>query len=138
MNIFARAVVFFLLALTFAVLSVQNEAQAQSCSNASIQRALGKQVKLTPSDRSKLLQWCRRSEGKERAAGQTAQRSSGSTAQVGGSGSLASASGGGTEIICTANNCVCWQGNHWNGCNDISICATELKCTWHLCTCTPN
>jgi hypothetical protein len=105
-------------------------AQSVSCTAETLANALGTRGgKLSKRDEAKFLRWCRTSVQDERKA-----QAASTTAST----SLASPDGGGLGIICGANNCVCWKGKHWNGCNDITICNGPLTCTGPICTCTPH
>ncbi len=117
-------------------------AQSVNCSASTISRAMRPRgTKLSKRDEAKFLSWCRTSVQQERTAQASVQQKRTARTKAAsntGATSLAAPSGGGLGIICGANNCVCWKGKHWSGCNDITICAGPLTCTGPICTCTPH
>lgn len=124
-------------------------AQAVNCSANTMRKATRRSGgRLSSQDQDLFVSWCRSAVQTERKAqaaastratiGSATRGTTGGTTGTTGAMSLAAPDPGGTGIICTANNCVCWKGKHWNGCNDITICAGPLKCTGPICSCKPH
>jgi hypothetical protein len=109
-------------------------AQSDACSVSNFASSLGRSAgSIGGADQQAMLSWCRDAQSRETG---TAMRtaSSGTTGAKGPTQLKAEPKV--AEIWCGKNNCLCWKGKKYNGCTNLSACATKLNCVGTICGCT--
>lgn len=115
------------------------QAAGNDCALNTIAGAMGVQAAEIPAaERRQLIGWCKQEKWKEQRAVPPQALSSGDDGDGAAAGPIGLAGADtDTAIWCGKNNCVCWKGDKYDGCDPTDkLCSTPLKCVGRICGCT--